>query len=237
MRRAIFLLNKPVSVKYLDSIHASFKECFRQLGFSEQELQGENAMAWNFGTRGFMKSGSMNINRITLSTANPDMAKAFMRISPENVVWRSSNGDIVDLSDSLFSFLPDPVQPRQTEMTIRFISPFCIKKEKGNHVNAWARDLSDIDLGEVFSKNLTRRIGKIIDLKVDISKLDMKADGKARTCIRLKKILGPVGKDILIPAFSCKMKLSGNEDALRLAYFSGVGEKTRYGFGCISVIN
>ena len=65
---------------------------------------------------------------------------------------------------------------------------------------------------------------------MSVDSFTLKANSKKNTVIKLRK----AGKqDIAVPAFFINAQVSGSKDDLETAYFSGVGEKTRYGFGLL----
>jgi CRISPR-associated endoribonuclease Cas6 len=155
------------------------------------------------------------------------------RVDPATVRWRSSNGDVVDCTGASLRTDTFPLAPNQEEITVAFASPFLIAL-RGEKNKAYARGLEGLDLSAAFSAGLSRRFERQILIEVRPDPLSARIDGSKPVLVRVRK---SAGRDLILPALSVDLTLRGSNADLCCAYFGGLGEKTRYGFGCVVALD
>jgi CRISPR-associated endoribonuclease Cas6 len=121
-------------------------------------------------------------------------------------------------------------------LAICFASPFLLSQPRANRASGkgYVEDIRGQDLSLAFSRGLTRRLGRQVDIQVAIDPLSLATDGARPRIVSLRKA---ANRKVMVPAFSVQMTLRGTTDDLRAAYYAGLGEKTRYGFGCPATLN
>lgn len=232
MPRLTLILPRPIRIRYLDSIHAALVTGLRAAGATEAQLLGEAAAPWTFATSGRSFSGGIiQVTGLTISTPDPNLGAAMLRFDGASARVRSNNGDWVDLSGATCRQIALPIHPAQDSIAVGFASPFLIS-ERGSK-KAYARSLAGLDLSAAFSAGLSRRLRRTVALHVEQDRLSAMTEGARPVLVRVRRS-GP--RDIVLPALSAVLTLCGKASDLRDAYLAGLGEKTRYGFGCPTVL-
>lgn len=228
MSRVTLDLPRPVQIRYLDTVHAGLVTALRRAGAEEQRVIGEAAAPWTFAISGHaFAGGRVRVDSITLSTPDPALGAAMLRINGADACVRSSNGDVLDLTGATCRPVPVPLHPEQDQIAIGFASPFLVS-ERGPK-KTYARSLAGLDLSAAFSAGLSRRLGRPVALQVAQDRLSAMTDGAEPKLIRVRR---SGTRDLILPALSAVLTLCGKPADLRDAYLAGLGEKTRYGFGC-----
>ncbi len=227
--RRIFTLRSPARVRFTDPVHAAIVTGFRSAGAPEELVLGSAAAAWTFATSGWSRpGGSSFIRSITISTADPRLAISLAKVDPSAMRHSSVNGDVVDLSGATSEVLPDVFAPGQDEIGVAFASPFLIS-QRGVAKKSYVRSLDGIDLSAAFSAGLSRRLGRPVRIEAIPDRLSVRTDGARPRLVRVRRA---GTREIILPAHSVLMSLRGPTHDLHAAYYAGLGEKTRYGFGC-----
>jgi CRISPR/Cas system endoribonuclease Cas6 (RAMP superfamily) len=231
----LFLEGRAVPYRYLDSVHAGIVNAFKAAGLTPDQIIGKDALPWTFATKGFaQKGGRLFLKGITISTCNSSIAEGLRRFRASDIRHVSTNGDQIDLAGARKTIIPDPILDGQHALPICFASPFVLSQPaaSGDSRKSFAESLAGFDLSQAFSNGLTRRLRRPVTLEVHADRLSMAVDGKPRI-VSLRRA---PNRRVTIPAFSMRMTLRGPADDLRAAYFAGLGEKTRYGFGCAATL-
>lgn len=228
MPRITLTADRPVHFRYLDSVHAALVTALRHAGAEEHQVLGLAAAPWTFAVtgRGFA-GGDIRADAVTLSTPDPALGLVMSRIEGAQVRVRSSNGDVLDLSGATREVVPIPLHPDQDRLAVAFASPFLLS-ERGPK-KSYARSLAGLDLSAAFSAGLSRRLGRTISLRVEQDRLSAATDGAEPRLVRVRRT---GTRDLVLPALSAVLTLIGRPADLRDAFLAGLGEKTRYGFGC-----
>ncbi len=228
MPRLTLLLARPARFRYLDTVHAALVTALHRAGAAEQQVVGESAAPWTFATsgRGF-QGGTIRIEAVTLSTPDPALGAIMLRLDGHHVPIRSINGDELDFSGAVARPAPVPLHPDQESLAIAFASPFLLS-ERGPG-KSYLRSLAGADLSAAFSTGLSRRLHRPVSLQVEQDRLSAATDGAAPHLVRVRR---SGTRDLILPALSAVLTLRGSPADLRDAFLAGLGEKTRYGFGC-----
>ena len=111
------------------------------------------------------------------------------------------------------------------------LSPLAVsvRGQKGR----WHDDLAKIgsDLEQAVSFRLSRLTGRDVRLEVEPDRLYLRANPRHSTLVRTRTVKG--GKPAFVIGTMCPLSISGRIEDLRSAWALGIGEKNRYGFGCI----
>ena len=229
MPRVTLKLARPLRIRYLESVHAALVTGLRAAGVQGDHVVGRNAAPWTFAISGrSFPGGTVQVGAVTLSTSDPSLGDAMLGLDPASVQVRSSNGDVVDFAGAALQPVSLPLLPDQDSIAVGFASPFLLS-ERGAARKAYARSLAGLDLSAAFSAGLSRRLQREVRLHVVQDRLSALTEGAAPMLVRVRR----TGlRDLILPALSTVLTLSGTAADLRDAYLAGLGEKTRYGFGC-----
>lgn len=231
MRIFIDIGDRPVSYRYLDSVHAATVAGLAEAGVGSRSLVGESALNWCFAAKGYaLKGGDCVLTGITISAASEEVAAALTAIDPRAMRVASSNGDRLDLSHGRVRQIPDRLSPNAREATFMFASPFVIpQKKSGVEKTRYFARLDGVDIDSALRCGLERRAGRPLEIDFAIDRLSLRADGAPRI-VRYRRMNN--GRDQMIDAFALPVCVRGAPEAMRFAYLAGLGAKTRVGFGC-----
>ena len=231
MRIFVDIGDRPVSYRYLDSVHAAVVAGLAEAGVGSRSLVGEAALNWCFATKGYArKGGDCVLTGVTISTASEEIATAMTAIDPRDIRVTSSNGDRLDLSHGRVRQINDRLGPNVHEATFMFASPFVIpQKKSGVDKTRYVSHLDGVDIDAALRRGLERRAGRTLDIRFAVDRLSLRADGAPRV-VRYRRMSN--GRDQMIDAFALPVFVRGSPDAVRFAYLAGLGAKTRVGFGC-----
>jgi CRISPR-associated endoribonuclease Cas6 len=233
LQRITIELSRSIKLRYRDSIHAALITGLRAAGAPEPLVLGLSAAPWTFATQGVSYPGGVSVIRsVTISTSSTELGAHFLKLDPASVRYVSSNGDKPDFTGGTLRVEPLPFHPEQDSLTVGFASPFLIS-DRVAPTKSYARAVLGIDLSAAFSAGLSRRLGRQVRLQVTPDRLSAATDGAQPVLVRVRKSRG---RDLILPALSAVLTLHGKPSDLRDAYLSGLGEKTRYGFGCPLVL-
>ena len=221
-------------VHYLDSLHGALVNAWTACGARGTDVVGPGADNWSFGAVGSATATSFVLKSLVVGAEGGVLESVLPQLAPEAVRKSSSNGDIVDLSSwhSSAEDLPLVCSPGEiATLGAIMLSPLAVsvRGRKGR----WHDDLRKAgpDLEEAVNFRLSRLTGREVRLKVEPDKLYLRANPKHSTLVRTRAV--PGGKPAFVIGTMCPLSLSGSAEDLRSAWALGIGEKNRYGFGCI----
>lgn len=231
MLRAEITLKTQQAYRYTDSIHRAIVEALAAAGATTADLVGANAKPWTFAAQGEDLRGERSLLRyLTISTSDPHLSSLLEKLDTARIVSSSDNGDKIDCAGASLSFMTAQGLPIDNALTVNFASPFVVsKKKETKSATEHLTSLKDADLSAAFSAGLSRRIGRAAKLRVTIDRLSLATYGASPRRVNVRKA---GSRAVFFPAFQLPMTLEGPDRDLAAAFFAGLGEKTRYGFGC-----
>jgi hypothetical protein len=233
MVRVCLELISPLRIRYCDSLHAALVTGLRASGATEATIIGPTAAPWTFAMQGrFFVGGGSRIQRVIISTPDPALGEFLLRLDPGAARHVSTNWDRVDLSGASLQSEPLPLHAQQEMLTIGFASPFLIADREAAK-KSYARCVAGLDLSAAFSAGLSRRLRRPVQIEAVPDPLSAHTDGANPVLVRVRK---SGTRDLILPALSVILTLRGTAADVRDAYLGGLGEKTRYGFGCPMVL-
>ena len=221
-------------VRYLDSVHAALVRGWTSCGAAGEEVVGHGAGNWSFGAVGTATSRGFILKSVVIGAEGNPLEPILQRFTPDAVRKQSSNGDVVDLTAWKLTVeeLPVVCEPggAATLPTI-MLSPLAlsVRGQKGR----WHDDLAKIgrNLEEAASSRLSRMTGRDVRLEIEPDRLYLRANPKHSTLVRTRSVRG--GRPAFVIGTLCPLSIRGRLEDLRSAWALGIGEKNRYGFGCI----
>ena len=222
-----------VRVRYVDSVHGALVNAWCSSGARGTEVVGQDAGNWSFGAIGSATATGFLLKSLVIG-AEEELESVLSRLAPETIRKSSSNGDTVDLSswDLNGDELPVVCAPGETaKLGAIMLSPLAVsvRGRKGR----WHDDLNEAgpDLEEAINFRLSRLTGREVRLTVEPDRLYLRANPKHSTLVRTRAVRG--AKPSFVIGMMCPMSIRGGLADLRSAWALGIGEKNRYGFGCI----
>lgn len=235
MKRIRIQLPKQKLVNYcnLDIIHDAIVKAFLKNGADTQHIVGHNAALWNFAALGWRNKGYNSIHTLVISTSDVSLAKTFDSLKPQDINYtRDFTYESVNFEKGEIKDDPSPIFSGQDTIGILMLSPIAVSK-KVNGKRIWYQKIDEFDLSAAVNYRLSRSVGREVKLSIYPDSLYLRCNPKYDTLVHLKTY--PDGKKGFVIGMRIPLILKGSEDDLNLAWYSGIGEKTRNGFGCIDI--
>ena len=220
--------------RYLDSLHGALVNAWTACGAHGKHVVGPNAGNWSFGAVGMATSRGFLMKSLAIGAVGKRLEPILARLLPETVRKTSANGDVVDLStwDVAVEELPVVARPGETAMLPAImLSPLAIsvRGKKGR----WHDNLMKAgkDVEEAANFRLSHLTGRQVRLRIEPDRLYLRANPNHSTLVRTRAVSGH--KPAFVIGMMCPLFISGPIEDLRVAWALGIGEKNRYGFGCI----
>ena len=221
-------------LRFLDSLHGALVNAWTTCGARGEDVVGRDAGNWSFGAVGAATPKGFVLKSVVVGAEGATLEPVLHRLAPETVRKTSVNGDVVDLSawDIAVEELPVICGLGATAtLPAIMLSPLAlsVRGQEGR----WHDDLTKVGSGleEAVSFRLSRLTGRDVKLKIDPDRLYLRANPKHSTLVHTRAV--PGGKPAFVIGLTCPLSISGRLEDLSSAWALGIGEKNRYGFGCI----
>lgn len=238
MLRIRFNLPHPLPAQiytHQDLIHDAIINGLEQAGVSSEHMVGRYAKPWTFAPLGWHRGHQGFVHSLVISSIDPVIARALTRIKPEHITQRRWNGEIIDFTGSNRSIEYDPIFPDQTQLECLLLSPLALQDHtQQNSKKHWYQNLSALPLSEIISHKLSTQAGREVQLKILPDLLYLRANPKHSVLVNLKQHKN--GQKSFVIGMQAPLLLAGSEEDLRFAWYAGIGEKTRNGFGCLGLL-
>ncbi len=220
---------------HLDLIHDALVNALIAAGANNSDVIGYQAKPWTFAPLGW-HSGHVGLaHGLVVSTADARLARVLDRLDPTQVFKHRRNDANVNFADANLLIEPDPILPQQTQLACLMLSPLVLHDEshtgKSKH---WYSNLNDLaNLSQIINRKLSFVAGREVHLKIYPDLLYLRLNPEHSVLVNLKTLKNR-HKSFVI-GMQAPLVLEGSEDDLRLAWYAGIGEKTRSGFGCLGL--
>ena len=231
MRFFIDLAGRPQSFHYRDSLHAALVAGLAAAGVTSTDLVGEAAKPWAFSAKGHARQGGRTtISAILLSSPDPAIHEAMMRLDTADIRVASSNGDVIDCAGARLRACPRLPAPGQDAIALRFASPVVLSLGPADRTptRRFAERISEIDVPAALKRSAEVTAGRELDIAPQVDPLALRTD-VAKHLVWLRR--APSGRSIGVPGFTFPFALRGTPEDLLFAFLAGFGAKTRQGFG------
>ena len=225
----------PLQVRYLDSLHAALVNAWTAASVPSAAIVGREASNWSFGAVGRAMSRTSIVKSVVVGAEDERLEPILRHLNPEAIQKKSINGDTVDLSGWSRSIEELPVAGELGEpatLGAIMLSPLAlsVRGQEGR----WHDDLTrtGADLEEGINFRLSRLVGRDVRLTVEPDRLYLRANPRHSTLVRTRMVR-KTGKAAFVIGMMCPLLIRGSIEDLKSAWALGIGEKNRYGFGCI----
>lgn len=220
-----------------DLIHDALINGLEAAGCKSVDLIGAQARLWTFAPLGWHQGHIGYVHSLIISTTDAQIANALTRLKPESIQQRRWNGETLSFAGAHLSIEPDPLLPHQTQLATLCLSPLVLQHtQQGSQAGSkqWCKDMRDVDLSEVISRKLSAKAGRPIHLSIRPDALYLRANPQHSVLVNLKVFKN--GHKSFVIGMQAPLVLEGSEEDLRFAWYAGIGEKTRNGFGCLGLL-
>ena len=216
-----------------DLLHDALVAGLAAAGATSDQLVGPLAEPWTFASLGWTKKERRLAHTLVVSTSSERLAGALRQLRPEDVRYaRALTGEMVDFSASSKTEEMDAIPPGGGVLGTLLLSPLLISR-RGVKPKQWESDLNAVDLSAAVNHVLSRQAGRETRLSIQADSLFLRANPDHAVLVKLKG--RPKQRSSFVIGMSAPLVLSGSEEDLRLAWYAGIGEKTRNGFGCLGL--
>jgi CRISPR-associated endoribonuclease Cas6 len=206
-------------------------------------LSGMEARHWSAGAVFAGKVGQDKMQRrateVIVSTIDPDIAGFLMRSKAEDFrKVQPATSESIDLSGASITADLDPVIPGMTNfLECLCLTPICISRKGESAKRKWHDSVLDVDIGAAVNARLSRIAGRTVALGLTPDDEYIESHDRHSVLVSYKETPGPGGLcPALVSALSFPFLLYGSSDDLKLAWYAGLGERNRQGFGIIGTI-
>ncbi len=215
-----------------DIVHDALVNAWITAGADSGQIIEASALPWHFAVLGWHRQGGNQAHSLVVSTPDPNLARTLARFDPAHIRYaRALTAESVDFSAADIRIEPDPIAPGQTLLGVVMLSPLAIRDYRNN--KRWHTDLSKVDISAAVNARLSKIAGREVKLNVQPDSLYLRCNPQHATLVPLKRMEN--GKTAFVIGMNAPLVLQGPEEDLRLAWYAGIGEKTRNGFGCLGL--
>jgi CRISPR-associated endoribonuclease Cas6 len=219
---------------HYDLLHDALINALVATGANPEQLIGVNAKPWTFAALGRADKEFRYVHSLIISTPDKELASFLAKINPADIKkTRGYSQEKIDFSTAQVSIETDPIPPVQGIMTMLLLSPLLIQ-DRNKKGKQWYTNFNDIDLSSAINHRLSRLAQREITLMAQADPLYLRANPNHTTCITVKKFAN--GKRCFVLGMQAPLVLAGSEEDLRFAWYAGVGQKNRNGFGCLGLL-
>lgn len=224
-----------VCYKNLDIIHDALVNALSCAGAKSADITGFKARPWNFGALGWNRGSKNYVHTLVVSTPDPNLSGHMEHIKTSDISYvRASTSEAVSFSNAEISLDPDPIVPGQNALGILMLSPLAISRQDKTSGPRWHNSLKNLDLSAAVNNRLSRLSGRTVQLRAEVDNLYLRSNPRHDTLVQTKEF--SKGRRSYVIGMRAPIVMQGDEKDLRLAWYTGIGEKTRLGFGCIGLV-
>jgi CRISPR-associated endoribonuclease Cas6 len=225
---------KTVSYQHLDIIHDALINAWIVAGASADQVLGFKSCHWNFAALGTRRGKLNEVHTLVVSTANKELAGYLANFNPAAIQYtRASTSEMVDFKTAILKEETNPILPRQNIFSALLLSPLVISKPAAK-TKRWHDKLQEIDLSAAVNHRLTKLANRPVKITVQADSLYLRANPKHSVLVSLKHCKD--SQQGFVIGMKAPLVLAGSKEDLSLAWYAGIGEKNRNGFGCLGLL-
>ena len=222
---------------HYDLLHDALINAMTAAGADSADVIGHQAKPWTFAQIGWHRGHKGYVHTLVVSTADSGLARVLSRLDPAQVLQRRRDSSSVNFAAATVRLEPDPILPGQTQLACLMLSPLVLQDHShGGKSKHWHRNLNDLsnDLGQIINRKLSFIAQRDVQLSIYPDSLYLRANPQHSVLVNLKTFKD--GRKSFVIGMKAPLLLEGSEEDLRLAWYAGIGEKTRSGFGCLGLV-
>lgn len=222
-----------VQYRFLDLVHDALINAWTKAGASPQALIGSQAAPWTFAALGYHRQQHNLLHTLVVATPDAGLAASLFRLDPAHIQkTRPETEEALDLSKAEKHFEPDPILPDQGQISALMLSPLVIRSTEAKK---WLTSLQQTNPSAAVNARLSRLAGRDVNLHITPDSLYLRANPQHSVLIPTKGF--PGNRISFVIGVSSPLVLQGSDADLRVAWYSGIGEKNRNGFGCLGLLD
>jgi len=221
--------------RHLDLLHDALINAWSAAGAHIDQVLGLQAAPWTFAALGGRRGNEGWVHSLVVSTSDPALGRCLTQFDPAAVrQTRAITAETVNFSEAHMTPEPDPIPPEQGAIGVLLLSPLVISERNPGSRPRWQKHLQNFDVAAAINARLSRLAGRTVSLHIEPDSLYLRANPKHSVLVSLKRT--PNGQHAFVIGMMAPLVLAGSEQDLQLAWYAGIGEKTRNGFGCLGLL-
>ena len=219
--------------QHQDLVHDAIVNGLIAAGATPKHVVGAAAEPWTFATLGYHRAQQGRIHGLVISTPSSVLAPALAGLEPAAVRYaRAATGELFDFSPASVTTEAPPVSADPGMLGVLTLSPIVIS-DRSTQNKRWLTRLDQADLSAVANARLSKIAGRVVALTVQPDSLYLRANPKHSVLVSIKRMRN--GHAAFVIGMQAPLVLAGSRADLLLAWYAGLGEKTRNGFGCLGL--
>lgn len=219
--------------QHLDLIHDAVVSALIAAGASAEQVVGAGAEPWNFAPLGFHRGHEGQVHSLVISTPSPELAAKLPALDLRKCRYaRASTGELFDFSAATATRDFPPSSNSVGSLGALLLSPIAIR-DRSSRGTRWHTDLENVNLAAAINPRLSRIAGRQVALRIQPDSLYLRANPRHSVLVSMKQASN--GQRAFVIGMQAPLVLTGSREDIELAWYAGLGEKTRNGFGCIGV--
>ncbi len=219
--------------RHQDLVHDAIVNALTTAGAKPEEVIGASAEPWTFATLGFHRGHDGEVHGLVVSTPSPLLAPVLSELKPGAVRYaRAATGELFDFSAATCYAESAPLCDDPGMLGVLTLSPIAIS-DPSARPKRWFTSFDQCDLSAAANARLSKIAGRPVSLRVQPDSLYLRAKPTHSVLVSTKRMKN--GSSAFVLAMHAPLVLAGSRADLLLAWYAGLGEKTRNGFGCIGL--
>ncbi|WP_026199389.1 CRISPR-associated endoribonuclease Cas6 [Lamprocystis purpurea] len=219
--------------RHLDLVHDALVNALTAAGAASDQVVGHGALPWNFAALGHHRKHEGVVHSLVVSTPSTTLAQVLGRIDPATLRYaRAATGELVDFADAELIPEPPPLLTEQAVLGVLTLSPIAIS-DPSKPGKRWHTRLDACDLSAAVNARLSRLAGRRVTLNIQPDSLYLRANPRHSVLVSTKS--DKAGRSAFVIGMEAPLVLAGSREDVLFAWYAGIGEKTRNGFGCIGL--
>jgi hypothetical protein len=219
--------------RHQDLLHDAIVNALIASGAKPEQVIGAGAEPWTFAALGFHRGHEGEVHGLVISTPSEALGQVLSELEPTAVRYaRASTGELLDFTGALRHTEPPPMCDDPGMLGVLTLSPIAVS-DPSARPKRWHTALDQFDLSAAANARLSRIAGRAVALTVQPDSLYLRANPKHSVLVSTKRMKN--GRSAFVIGLHAPLVLAGSRDDLLLAWYAGIGEKTRNGFGCLGL--
>lgn len=219
--------------RHQDLLHDAIVNGLIAAGARPEQVVGAGAEPWTFAALGYHRAHEGRLHSLVISTPSYELSAAVSALDPAAVRYaRASTGELLDFSAASTSAEAPPVCDDPGALGVLMLSPIAIS-DPASKKKRWLTQLDRVDLSVATNARLSKIAGRSVSLSVQPDSLFLRANPRHSVLVSTKRMRN--GCAAFVIGMQAPLVLAGSRQDLLLAWYAGLGEKTRNGFGCLGL--
>jgi CRISPR-associated endoribonuclease Cas6 len=221
-----------VTYTNLDVIKDAALGMLESAGCPGKMLSGPEARHWGAGPITPIRISPLvrRTREIVVSTPDPDIARHLLKAEPAAMRKdQSATGEHIDMTGARIVPDLDPVVSGSTFIDAFMLTPIAISRRGDRTGRRWHGDPGEAELSAAVNRRLSRIANRCVSLTIIPD--DMYVATRRQSCATRVDVKRMGSQSAIVVGMTFPFILCGSPDDLRLAWYAGIGEKNRLGFG------